>query len=78
MKKSRWAVLSLLAILAALAPASRADLGGPWVEVHSPNFRVISDAGEGKAREIAQRYEQIREIYRGRFPMRPHSRIRSS
>lgn len=31
-----------------------------WVEVHSPNFSVVTDAGEKKGRQVAMRFEQMR------------------
>lgn len=44
-----------------LAATSRAE--NEWVEVRSPNFSVITDAGEKRGREIAQRFEQMRYIF---------------
>lgn len=35
-----------------------------WIEVRSPNFIVISDAGEREARKTAIRFEQIRAVFR--------------
>jgi hypothetical protein len=35
----------------------------PWVEVRSAHFRVLSDAGEAEARQVAQELERIRSIY---------------
>jgi len=34
--------------------------GATWVEVKSPHFTVLSDAGERRAREVAWQFEQIR------------------
>jgi tetratricopeptide (TPR) repeat protein len=34
-----------------------------WVEVHSPNFSVVSDAGEKRGREVAMRFEQMRAVF---------------
>ena len=34
-----------------------------WVEVHSPNFSVITDAGEKRGREAAMRFEQMRAVF---------------
>jgi hypothetical protein len=31
-----------------------------WVEIKSPSFTVVSNAGEGRARDIAWQFEQIR------------------
>ena len=37
---------------------------GKWVEVRSPNFIVVSNAGEGQARKIAVQFEQVRSLFR--------------
>jgi tetratricopeptide (TPR) repeat protein len=34
-----------------------------WVEVHSPNFSVVTDAGEKRGREAAMRFEQMRAAF---------------
>src|SRR5262249_8846949 len=34
-----------------------------WVEVKSPNFTVVSDAGEGSARTVAWQFEQARAAF---------------
>jgi len=34
-----------------------------WVEVHSPNFSVVTDAGEKRGREVAMRFEQMRAAF---------------
>lgn len=39
-----------------------------WVEVRSPNFTVISNAGEKEARKIADQFEQFREVFHSSFP----------
>jgi tetratricopeptide (TPR) repeat protein len=45
------------------APALRAK-PETWVEVRSPHFIVISNAGEKEARQTAIRFEQIRTLFR--------------
>lgn len=39
-----------------------------WIEVHTPNFTVISNAGEKEARKIADQFEQFREVFHNSFP----------
>ncbi len=39
-----------------------------WIEVRSPHFTVVSDAGEKQARRIADQFEQIREAFQNAFP----------
>ena len=34
-----------------------------WVEVHSPNFSVVTDAGEKKGRDVALHFEQMRSVF---------------
>ena len=34
-----------------------------WVEVRSPNFTVVTDAGDKRGREVALRFEQMRHIF---------------
>ncbi|MGZ4814680.1 MAG: tetratricopeptide repeat protein [Terriglobales bacterium] len=35
----------------------------PWVQVKSPNFTVITDAGEKKGRDTALHFEQMRAVF---------------
>lgn len=39
-----------------------------WVEVRSPNFTVLSNAGEKEARRIADQFEQFREVFHATLP----------
>src|SRR5438552_9996375 len=34
-----------------------------WVEIQSPNFSVVTDAGEKRGREVAMRFEQMRAVF---------------
>src|ERR1700693_5439490 len=53
--------LSLAVLLGGKAVVSA---GEPvWVEVGSPNFSVVTDAGEKRGREVAMRFEQMRGVY---------------
>jgi TonB family protein len=40
-----------------------------WVEVHSPNFIVVSNAGEKQARKAALQFEEIRAVFRQSLPV---------
>ena len=53
------ALASFFLFAAALAAPT-----GKWVEVRSPNFIVVSNAGESQARKTAVQFEQIRSLYR--------------
>ena len=35
----------------------------PWIEVKSPHFSVVTDAGEKRGRETAMRFEQMRAVF---------------
>ena len=47
-------------ILCRQAPAAAEP---PWLEVHSVHFIVITDAGDNKGREVALRFEQMRNVF---------------
>jgi Flp pilus assembly protein TadD len=51
----------LLASIFACSIAARADQ--QWVEVNSSHFSVATDGGEKRAREVAQRFEQMRTAF---------------
>jgi tetratricopeptide (TPR) repeat protein len=55
-------VLTLCALPSAATPKDA------WVEVRSPNFTVISNAGEKEARKVADQFEQFREVFHVTFP----------
>lgn len=55
----------LLLYLLIGVPASAADT---WIEIRSPHFTVISNAGEKRAREVARELEQIRQVFRAALP----------
>ncbi len=58
-------VTATLLLLLAAGPAAAQR---PWVEAKGPNVTVISDAGEGRARDLAWQFEQVREAMRRIFP----------
>lgn len=63
--KSRFNFLAYSVVLAgtfALTNLCYAD-GAPWVEIKSPHFSVVTDAGEKRGREVATRFEQMRAVY---------------
>jgi Flp pilus assembly protein TadD len=53
----------LLTVLCAAALLSRATAADQWVEVRSPHFSVVTDAGERRGREVALRFEQMRAVF---------------
>ncbi len=56
----RWLFLPVLA-LSAIAHAFADD--AHWIEVKSPHFSVVTDAGEKRGRETAMRFEQMRAVF---------------
>ena len=40
----------------------------PWTEVKSPHFRVITDASQRDARDVANEFEQMRYVFASHFP----------
>ena len=48
-------------VLCALSPSFAGE--SQWVEVRSPNFSVVTDAGEKRGREVAMRFEQMRAVF---------------
>ncbi len=64
-------LLCLLPVLVlAIAQASYASTP-PWVEIKSPHFTVITDAGESRGREVAGEFEEMRTVF-GAFMNRPN------
>ncbi len=53
--------LLLVALVVCSLSTARADQ--PWVEVTSPHFSVFTDGGEKRAREVTQRFEQMRVAF---------------
>lgn len=62
-----WLIRSVLCILAALNLTFPAHAESQWVEVRSPHFSVITDAGEKRGREVAVRFEQMRAVFGALF-----------
>lgn len=60
----RWLPALLLFGCQQLAAASN----DTWIEVRSPNFTVISNAGEKEGLKIADQFEQFREVFHASFP----------
>ncbi len=57
--------LHMAVFLAIVSMGARASEPTPWLEIHSPHFRVVTDAGQNKGREIALRFEQMRSVFAG-------------
>jgi tetratricopeptide (TPR) repeat protein len=57
MRRFVLALISAVILFPAIAPAQE------YVEVKTPNFTVVTDAGEAQAREIAEHFEQVRSAF---------------
>jgi hypothetical protein len=65
MNRRLIATIAACAVLAALGgPPSRGARRDAWVEVRSPNFIIVSNAGEKQARRTAIQFEQIHSLFR--------------
>jgi tetratricopeptide (TPR) repeat protein len=64
----RFALLAASLLIPLLNASTRAAGKDVWVEVRSPNFTVISNAGEKEARKVADQFEQFREVFHNSFP----------
>jgi len=58
-------LLRVLLIVFSVLALTRFSYSGDasWVEVTSPHFSVVTDAGEKRGREVAIRFEQMRAVY---------------
>ncbi len=64
-------LVGVIALGAASPPVFANAKGNPnarkdeskWIEVHSTNFSVLTDAGEKRGREVALRMEQMRTVF---------------
>jgi len=57
-------LLVTLLLVSILIPLQPTGAEQKWVEVRSPNFIVVSNAGEKEARKTAVHFEQIRAVFR--------------
>ncbi|MBO0911929.1 MAG: tetratricopeptide repeat protein [Acidobacteria bacterium] len=58
-----WAVLLFSTAISAHA----SDPTQNWVEVRSPHFRVVTNAGEREGRRVAAQFEQMRRLFEKAF-----------
>ena len=60
----RWFLCLSLSCVASLGSAPHAGAAeAQWIEVQSPHFSVVTDAGEKRGREVAMRFEQMRAVF---------------
>ena len=56
-----WHVLSVAALL--LTPASLSGAASQWLRISTPNFELLTDAGEKKGLTAIARLEEIRSVF---------------
>ena len=61
---ARVALLSICVLFSSLANAG----DKPWIEVRSPHFRVLTDASQSDARQVAHEFEEMRFVFADRYP----------
>src|ERR1700724_1841221 len=62
--RSSFYCMAALVLFVSVCRAPTIFAGEPqWVEVHSPNFSVVTDTGEKRGREVAMRFEQMRAVF---------------
>ena len=66
--RKSWLFLTACLLPAALVIPQPAAAKDNWIEVKTPNFIVVSNAGEGEARRIADQFEKFREMFHQSFP----------
>ena len=57
-----------MALFAATLLPVCAAAADKWVEARTPNFIVVSNAGESQARKTAIQFEQVRALFRESLP----------
>lgn len=60
---ARFLALGAGALIVCLSVSAHAAEPPPWLEIHSPHFTIITDAGEKKGSEVALRFEQMRAVF---------------
>ncbi|HUB18964.1 MAG TPA: tetratricopeptide repeat protein [Acidobacteriaceae bacterium] len=54
--------------LLATSSAWARDNGSGWIEVRSPHFTVVTNAGEGRGRHVAGQFERMRWVFQSTLP----------
>jgi tetratricopeptide (TPR) repeat protein len=62
---SRFISLAFVVLFGLGIPTPAKDA---WIEIRSPHFLVVSNAGEHEARKVADQFEQFREVFQAAFP----------
>lgn len=60
-RASGWSICLLLLLLSLALPALSSE--PEWMEIRSPHFSVVTDAGERRGRDAALHFEQMRAVF---------------
>lgn len=66
--KLRWVALAVLVLMPCMGALAASEPGQGWIEVRSPHFVVLSNAGEKDGRKVAAQFEDIRALFQKVFP----------
>ena len=58
-----WFLLATLLVMFALAASASSSPSRQWLEIHSPHFSIVTDAGEKQGCQVAQHFEEIRAVF---------------
>lgn len=61
-------VVPVLAVCLAALSAFAGEREPNWLQVRSPHFYVVTDAGEKQARNVADQFEKMRAVFHDSFP----------
>jgi len=69
MVTNRLRLIFSLSLVLLLAPShSQAEHHDTWIEIRSPHFTVLCNAGEDEGRKAALHFEQIRGLFQNLYP----------
>jgi tetratricopeptide (TPR) repeat protein len=61
---AKWSAYFFSCAIATLSFSPQVSAGeSQWLEIQSPHFSVVTDAGEHRGREVAMRFEQMRGVF---------------
>ena len=67
-RRSQPSLVVLSPCLLCVPPRSPAERHETWIEIRSPNFTVLSNAGDFEGRKSALQFEQIRGLFEHLYP----------
>jgi hypothetical protein len=68
MQSTKTALIGVAILLASTAAPRSAAAAETWLEMQSPHFKALSNAGEGSTRNVLWQFEQIRAAMAALWP----------